>query len=140
MQITRQTEYAIRTLLELAKMPKGAIMQSKTVSERQELPEKFLNKTVQRLVRAGFLETRRGMQGGIRLIVDPQSITIADVVIAIEGRVAINPCLAENSYCKNQPACRVHGILQRAQDALLSELSKETFADLVRKEINEADK
>ncbi len=130
MQITRQAEYAIRTVLELSKLKKGEFIQSKTVAERQELPEKFLNKTVQILTRAGLVETRRGMQGGIRLVVNPEEVTIADVITAVEGKVAINPCLAESYHCKNQPHCRVHGILQRAQDAMLLELGRESFAEL----------
>ncbi len=134
MQITRQSEYAIRALLELAKLPKGEFIQSRAVSVKQELPETFLSKTVQMLTRTGFVETRRGMQGGIRLAVKPELFTIADVVGAIEGEVAINPCLADNSYCKNRSSCQVHVILQRAQDALLSELDRETFADLVRED------
>ena len=134
MQITRQTEYAIRTLLELSRLPQGEFVQSRTVSKRQALPEHFLNKTVQLLTRAGLVETRRGKQGGIRLAVKPESITIADVVAAVEGPVALNPCLADGYHCANRPVCRVHGILKRAQEALLAELGRETFADLVRED------
>lgn len=132
MQITRQSEYAIRALMELASAPEGAILQSRVVAKKHDLPEKFLNKTIQLLSRAGFIETRRGMHGGIKLIVSPDSITIADVVRAIEGKIAINPCLADNYYCERRPTCRVNRILQRAQTAMLAELNRETLADLVR--------
>ncbi len=130
MQITRQSEYAIRAMIELASAPEGTILQSRAIAEKHDLPEKFLNKTIQLLSRAGFIETKRGMNGGIKLIVSPGSVTIADVITAIEGKIAINPCLAESSYCKHQPTCRVHSILQRAQGAMLAELNKETIADL----------
>jgi len=131
MQITRQTEYGIIILMELAKEQKGKYLQSEVISKRQDLPLKFLTKTVQILSRAGFVETRKGSQGGIRLAVEPDSITIADVLKAVEGKVAINPCLKENYYCNNQPHCRVRGILHRAQEAMLAELSKETIAELI---------
>ncbi len=135
MQITRQTEYAIRTLIELVNAPPGTMMNSKTIAENQNLPEKFLNKTIQILVRAGMVETRRGMQGGIRLAVSPDSVTIADVLNAIEGKLAINPCLVGDHYCKNQGACPVRKVLQRTQGAILTELSKETLADLAKGEV-----
>ncbi len=136
MQLTRQSEYAIRTMLELSMLPEGEFMQSRTIAARQELPEQFLNKTVQILARSGLVETRRGMQGGIRLTVKPGEITIADVVAAVEGKIALNPCLADGYHCANQPACRVHGILKRAQAAMLAELGKETFAELAGEDEN----
>ncbi len=74
------------------------------------------------------------MQGGIRLGVSPESITIADVIGAIEGKIVLNPCLAESYYCKHKSSCKVCGILQRAQDAMIAELSKETLADLAGEE------
>ncbi len=138
MQITRQTEYAIRTLLELSRLPKGEFIQSRTISAEQELPEQFLNKTVQILNRAGLVETRRGAQGGIRLAVEPEAITIADVIEAVEGKLTINPCLSENYCCPNRSTCRVHMILKRAQEALQSELGRETFAELAREEDKKA--
>ncbi|MGM0689333.1 MAG: RrF2 family transcriptional regulator [Bacillota bacterium] len=134
MQITRQSEYAIRALMELAAAPEGAVIQSRSIAEKHRLPEKFLNKTIQILVRAGYIKTLRGMKGGIRLTVDPGNITIADVIQAIEGKIALNPCLAESYFCENSSSCRVHGILKRAQDAMIAELSKETLADLVRED------
>ena len=134
MQITRQDEYAIRTVFELAKLEKGEFIDSKTVARRQDLPEKFLNKTVQILARSGLVESRRGMQGGIRLAIGADRITMADVIEAIEGKIAINPCLAENYYCERMPACQVHRVLKRTQSVMLKELNRESFADLVKEE------
>ena len=133
LQITRQTEYAIRTLLELANVPFGQMLQSKTISERQEIPEVFLKKTIQLLAVAGLVSTQRGSQGGVRLSVPGDQITIANIVTAIEGKVAINVCLAEGNHCVNKSSCQVHRTLKRAQDALVSELSRETLADIIAK-------
>lgn len=134
MQLTRQAEYAIKTILELSMLPEGEFIQSRTIAARQELPEQFLNKTVQILTRTGLVETRRGMQGGIRLALRPEEITIADVLTAVEGKIALNPCLAEGYHCANLPSCRVHVILKRAQVAMLAELGRETFAELANDE------
>lgn len=136
MQITRQTEYAVRTILELSKVPFGEMVHTKTISERQEVPEVFLKKTIQLLVRAGLVATQRGTHGGARLAVPSDRITLADVVTAIEGNLAINICLNEGNRCKNKDGCAVHRILQRGQQALVKELSRETFADIVRGKIH----
>ena len=79
-QLTRQSEYAIRALLELAAVPEGAVIQCRTIAEKHDPPEKFLKKTIQVLVRAGLVKTRRGMQGGIRLADPPQAMNIANKV------------------------------------------------------------
>ena len=137
MQFTRQTEYAIRILMALGEVKKGEVIQSRVIAEKQEIPEKFLSKTIQVLVRTGLVETRRGTLGGVKLAMPLDSITIADVITAIEGKIAINPCLANGFYCKNLAYCQVRHILERGQKALLAELNKETLADLAGTARNE---
>ncbi len=131
MQITRQTEYAIRTILELAKVEQGKLVPTKVVSTNQRIPEVFLKKTVQLLAHAGLISTQRGTDGGIRLAVPTDKITVADIITAVEGRPALNVCLADTYDCPNRPVCQVHRILQRTQAAMLAELSRESIADLV---------
>lgn len=133
MQITRQTEYAIRTLLELATLPYGEVLPSKVISERQDIPEDFLKKTIQLLSLSGLVSTQRGTQGGVRLAKPADQIKIADVLEAIEGPLAINPCLAPGYACKNKAKCSVRPILLRAQTALEKELGRETLADIAAK-------
>jgi Rrf2 family protein len=132
LQITRQSEYAIKILVDLASVPRGEIVHSKAIAERKKVPEKFLQKTIQVLVRTGLVESKRGTLGGVRLAVDPDRLTIADVVVAIEGPVTLNPCLNDVYNCENRPVCQVHQILKRGQKALLAELSKETIGEIAR--------
>lgn len=130
MQITRQSEYAIKILIELAKAEPGQLVSSRSISENQAIPEVFLQKTVQQLGRAGLVVTQRGIQGGVRLAVAAEEITIADVLQAIEGTMAINPCLGTGFECPNSGFCQVRRILNRAQDAMYKELDRETIADI----------
>lgn len=134
MQITRQTEYAIKTLLELAALPYGEYLSSKLISEHQEIPGDFLKKTIQLLSLAGLVHTQRGTQGGVRLAKPAAEITIADILVAVEGPLAINPCLAPAYQCKNMAQCTVRPILLRAQTALEKELRRETLQDMLEKE------
>lgn len=133
MQITRQSEYAIKTLLELAQNPNAEVVSTRIISENQGIPEVFLKKTVQLLARAGLVSTQRGTQGGVKLAKVADQITIADIIVAIEGPIAFNICLAQENNCPNKGACSVYPVLARAQESFIKELSKETLVDLIKK-------
>ena len=132
MQLTRQSEYAIRIMLELASRPAGEVVSSHTIAEKQSVPEDFLKKTVQLLSLGGLVATQRGVQGGVRLSRPAESINLADIVRAIEGPLLINVCLAPAFECPNRSSCPVSPVLERAQKAFLEELTRDSLADLVR--------
>jgi len=134
MQLTRQSEYALKVLLELAHHPFGEVISSKIISERQDIPEDFLKKTIHLLALGGLVSTQRGTMGGVRLARSADQISIADVVTSIEGPVSINPCLSPGFICPNQEKCTINPVLARAQKAFLDELSKESLADLAGKQ------
>lgn len=132
MQITRQSEYAIRTMLELAKAPSGELLSAKYISEMQDIPEDFLKKTVKLLAMADLVVTQRGANGGVRLARSADQITLADVIIAVEGPIALNLCLTPGYNCPNQTTCPVTRNLARAQHAMLEELRRESLADMLK--------
>lgn len=131
MQITRQTEYAIRTMLELARTPGDEFISTHFISEQQDIPEDFLKKTLKLLVMAGLVTTQRGAKGGVKLAQAAREVNLADIISAIEGPIALNLCLAPGYECPNQPGCPVSRNLARAQKALLDELRKESLADML---------
>lgn len=133
MQLTRQSEYAIRIMLELAGRPPGEVVSSRTIAERQGVPEDFLKKTVQLLSLSGLVATQRGVQGGVRLCRAAGDISLADVVRAIEGPLHINVCLNPDFACPNRGSCPVSPVLARAQNAFLAELERDSLADLIEK-------
>ena len=130
MQITRQTEYAIKTLIELGQVPYGQLVSSKIISKKHGIPEDFLHKTIQVLARAGLVVTQRGIQGGVRLGRPLEGITITDVIEAMEGPLAINVCLSPGYQCENSATCQVRKTLARAQQAMVKELSKTSLAEI----------
>lgn len=132
MQITRQSEYAIRTMLELAQAPNEELLSTRYISEKQDIPEDFLKKTVKLLAMADLVVTQRGNNGGVRLGRPATEITLADIITAVEGPIALNLCLSPGYNCPNQPSCPVSRNLARAQQALLNELRRETLADMLK--------
>lgn len=134
MQLTRKTEYAVRTLLELLGRPPGEMVQTCDIAEARDIPEPFLNKTIRDLARAGFVETRRGKMGGVRMNKQGGSFTMVDVIEAIEGPLAINPCLREGYSCINKSSCTVRQFLQESQSRFVDHLKSRTFAELAERD------
>ncbi len=127
MQLTRQADYAVRTVLDLTGRPQR---QSPTgeIARRQRIPPAFLRKIVQTLARAGYVRTLRGADGGVRLVREPAAITLRQVIEAVEGPVRLNRCLIRRGECALDRICPVHPVWQHIQDVLVRELDVVTFA------------
>jgi Rrf2 family protein len=137
-QISRQCDYAIRTIFELARIyPK--MSSSKKISSKYKIPQPFLNKIIQELVKIGLFETVRGAHGGVRLCVPPDSITLKDVIEHVDGPIVINECLMGIGLCFRQTDCPAHQVLLKARKAFLRELNTRTIAELIKDEKDSID-
>jgi Rrf2 family protein len=131
LQLTKQGDYAIRTILELASRAPDAIVPAREIAECQDIPLPFLNKIVQILAKAGIVITIRGNQGGVKLVPAPEKITLRQVIEVMEGPIALNQCLLGRGVCSRDSFCRVHQVWVEAQETLLSRLEAATFAQLL---------
>ncbi len=130
MQITRQAEYAIRTLVEMAKYATEETLSTHVIALRQEIPADFLKKTVKLLILARLVTTQRGIKGGLRLARPAEQISLLDIITAVDGPIALNVCLAEGNNCKNKNSCSISAALASAQEAMIKELAKISLASL----------
>jgi Rrf2 family protein len=126
MLVTREADYAIRCVLEVARH--GRVSAAK-VAEIQGISPTFLGKIVQSLARAGILSTRRGVGGGVSLAQPLESITVLRVIEAVEGPLCLNECVADPPRCPQIDTCPVFPFLERAQ-ATLKEVLTVTLAEL----------
>ena len=131
MRVTLHTDYALRVLLFVA--TKGE--QLSTIAEIADafrISRNHLMKVVHRLAKAGYLETVRGKNGGLRLKCDAGKINVGDVVREIEDTLAVLGCLTDESYCAIDRACILKRAFRDASNAFLSVLDGYTLEDLVR--------
>lgn len=135
MQITREADYAIRAVLEMASRPDGAPTTTAEIARRRLVPRAILRKLVPRLVAAGLLVTRRGGGGGLQLARPPAEIDLLSVVDAAQGPLAVNRCVLRPDICPLQPTCPVHDVCCVAREQLVRLLSSVNFADLVARGI-----
>ncbi|NLY56489.1 MAG: Rrf2 family transcriptional regulator [Firmicutes bacterium] len=132
MDITRKAEYAISILLELAQTGPDYVP-SREVGKRQGIPQNLVPQLVSILSREGWIDALRGPRGGVRLAVDPATITLASVIEAIEGPIMVSRCLVQQGKsCPNQTKCPLRNVWAEAQRKVLEVLGDTSIADLVR--------
>ncbi|MCT2399848.1 Rrf2 family transcriptional regulator [Novosphingobium mangrovi (ex Huang et al. 2023)] len=130
MRLTAHTDYALRILLHaalLADKEADRLLSIAEVAQAHAISRNHAMKVVNLLANAGLLETVRGRSGGFRLGRPAAGIRLGDVVRLTE------PCLspADCGHCLLRTTCGLTGILNRAMDAFLAELDRQTLADAV---------
>lgn len=127
MLVTREADYAVRCVVEVARTGHTSAAQ---VARVQGISPTFLGKIVQSLAKAGILATRRGVGGGISLAKPPGEFTLLQVIEAVEGPLCINDCLQSPAQCGHVADCPAYPYLCEAQTRLRDALDV-SFADLV---------
>jgi len=110
MKITRAADYAIRLLAHLAV---GEVeTTSATLADELGIPLNHLAKLVQTLARQGYLFTKKGKGGGLKLALDPKKIKLAQIIEAVEGPIMVNECVFNHKNCKYSGKCKVRRCLK----------------------------
>jgi Rrf2 family iron-responsive transcriptional regulator len=130
MRLTRQTNHAIRMLMYCA-VNDHRLSRVGEIATAYAVSELFLFKILQPLVEAGFIQTVRGRNGGIRLGMEATRITLRDVVEVTEESFALAECFETGkSDCPLSESCTLNSALHAALDAFLGVLGGYTIADL----------
>jgi Rrf2 family protein len=137
--IKRETDYAVRTVLDLASLGDDVLVQVRQIAERKALPLPFVRRIVARLTSAGILATARGMGGGVRLARPAAEISLLDVVRAMEGGVVLNQCLDEKHTCPLARNCPAHRAWMEASAVLEAHLASIRFDGLARNDRRHVD-
>jgi len=134
--ITRETDYALRTVLCLAKSSgDDAVVSTLTLAEKMSIPYRFLRKIVSKLVNAGLLESRRGKGGGLVLSKAPSTISLLEVIHAIDPfSVLLYRCCEGGEGCSRAPFCGVHQALDELQHDINAKLQGLSVASVVQQD------
>ena len=135
MQITREGDYGIRSILYLARQPFNKVSFVNEISEESKIPRSFLAKILQKLVKAKIVRSYRGVKGGFSLTRPARDITPLDVLNAIEGRLAINICLVDKKKCNYSKHCPTHFMWVAVQAKIVETLKKTNFEDLAKQKV-----
>jgi Rrf2 family transcriptional regulator, nitric oxide-sensitive transcriptional repressor len=129
MRLTSFTDFALRALMRLAGEPTRSFATNEIAAEFG-ISRNHLAKVVRDLADGGFISTQRGAGGGFGLARPPQSITIGEVVRALEARHALVECFRDDGGgCVLTPRCRLKTRLAAAREAFMRELDATTLAE-----------
>jgi Rrf2 family protein len=129
MLVTRETDYALRTVLYLAR-ERDRNANVTEIAKAMQIPKSFLAKILQRLVRHHILQSMRGVKGGFMLAKKPSEITLLAVMEAIQGPAGINVCAIDSKRCRRSSTCSVHPIWVDIRKEVERRLNKQTIASL----------
>ena len=132
LRISKLTDYGIVLLARVAAAPRDAQLSARELAERAALPLPAASKMLKQLTAAGLLESLRGAKGGYRLVRAPEAITVAEIVYALEGPIALMDCTAGPGHCEQESRCTVREPWHRINSAVHDALSRVTLADLAR--------
>lgn len=131
-QLSRAGDYAVRAAVFLATDPHRPTRSITDIAHAENVPENFLRKIIQSLIRAKLVRSVRGIHGGVVLAKKPEQTSLLEVVEAIEGPLALNKCVLGPGECDRQSWCPVHTVWCEAQEKLLTILRSKTLADLAK--------
>ena len=129
-KVNKLTDYATVLLIEIAR--RKVVQSSQHIAVQTGIPSPTVAKIMKSLNRAGLVASRRGASGGYALERAPEMISLADIIQAVEGPIALTACAdTSEEHCNIESICPVQGKWNRANTAVRAALSQVTLADMV---------
>ncbi len=132
LRISKLTDYGIVLLTRFACEQPGTSLNAREMAESTELPFPVVSKMLKSLSAAELLHSQRGAKGGYTLAKPPAAVTVAQIIAALEGPIALMACSAGPGHCERETRCVVREPWQRINTAVQGALAQVTLADLAQ--------
>ena len=126
MHFSVKGEYAVKAIFDLASQPPGEPIKIAEIARRQQIPQKFLELILASLKQAGFVQSKRGAEGGYSLARPAETITVGNVLRFVDGRQN------DKEHARRPDDTPFSGLWKRVETAISNELDTVTFAALAR--------
>jgi len=132
-RITKMTDYGIVLLSRFALSSDSTPVSVKDLAQSSSLPEPTVSKLLKALSKNGLLISVRGVKGGYQLARRPEAISVAQIIAAIDGPIAITDCAGESGpRCDLERSCPVRSNWQKINVSILDSLQSVSLADMAR--------
>ena len=129
LRVTKLTDYATLVMTVLATAP-DAVLSAAELAERAGIELPTAAKVLKPLAQAGLVEGFRGANGGYRLARDPHEVSLADIVEAMEGPLAMTECSIHEGQCGIEHQCGIRANWRRINDVIVDALRAVSLIDL----------
>ena len=116
--LRRNTDYALRAVLHLAKQDENKAVPTSTIAEYEGISYQLACKLLQKLQKARLVKSTMGPKGGFQLAKDASKISLQDIIYAIQKPITINRCLSPQFECLKKNVCLVYPRLKEIQAQL----------------------
>jgi Rrf2 family protein len=135
LRLSKKADYALIAMKHLAIRPDAASASAREIAEQYDIPVELMAKVLQRLVRSGLLVSTQGTRGGYTLRKPAASISVSDVIQAIDGPFSVTACSTENNGCDQYSKCSVRDPLWQIRERIAAALATVSVAELAADQI-----
>jgi len=125
------TDYAIIVMVELH-ASSADVLSAHALAERSRLELPTVSKVLKLLVKTGMVNSYRGATGGYCLMRDARHISVAEIIAAIEGPIAMTECSVEEGLCAQESLCSLRGNWQRISIAIAGAMEGVSLAEMAQ--------
>jgi Rrf2 family iron-sulfur cluster assembly transcriptional regulator len=127
---SKASEYAVAALVHLAKYPSGEYVHVKDIAREENIPAGFLSGLLQRLSKDGMVSSRKGLNGGFALRADPGTVSLLEVVCAIDGMPCCERCAMGYPDCSAENPCEMHESWKEVRERIRDFMQLTTIGEL----------
>jgi len=130
--LSQKCQYALRAVYEIALRHDEWPIKSGDIAEAQAIPPRFLENILAQLKQGGFVDSKRGKQGGYMLADPERQITVGEIIRYVQGPLVPVHCMIEGpQQCALHGDCPFHSMWDRAREAVISVYDATTIQDLI---------
>jgi len=130
LRLSKKADYALIAMKHLAQKHRATSTCAREIAEQYDIPLELMAKVLQRLVRNRLLVSTQGTRGGYTLSRASSSISVADVIEAIDGPFTVTACTTDKHDCEQYSKCSVRDPLWQIRERIAATLGTVTLADM----------
>ena len=130
LRLSKKADYALMAMKHLALKADATSTSAREIAEQYDIPIELMAKVLQRLVRTGLLISTQGTRGGYTLGRPSASISVAEVIQAIDGPFTVTACSSEKHDCEQYNKCSIRDPLWQIRERIAATLGTVTIAEM----------
>lgn len=131
LRLSKLTDYGMVLMADLAGTPE-TVRNAVEIAKQTRIAAPTVRKLLKRLAQAGLVNSARGVNGGYRLAHAPETISVTQIITALEGPIGLTECSLHGSCCNIESDCRLRGNWQVITKAIRAALADVTLADMAQ--------